>query len=216
MELAVGHLTRALEAQQDYAVAWAGLAEIYAIGGETPSSVFKPWPGDPVEAGVQAAHEAMRLDPSLGEAHAALGKLRMLQWRWTDAEQELAEAVRLGPNDATARQWYGTLLSRLQKCPNAIEQAAIGGEIDPITPIVNEAVGTTLAACGQPQRAIQAFKKVLSMHPEFASTHMRLAGAYMRLGDAASALTEYRGGRPFEAEQLRVQGPHDACIDRAW
>jgi DNA-binding winged helix-turn-helix (wHTH) protein/TolB-like protein/tetratricopeptide (TPR) repeat protein len=198
LELAVEHLTRALEAQQDYAVAWAGLAEIYAVGGEKPSSMFKPWPGEPVEAGVQAAHEAMRLDPSLGEAHAALGKLRMAQWRWTDAEQELAAAVRLSPNDATARQWYGTLLSRLQKCPDAIEQAAIGGEIDPITPIVNEAVGTTLAACGQPQWAIPAYKRVLTMHPEFASTHMRLAGAYMRLGDAASALTEYR-----EAVRLR-------------
>jgi DNA-binding winged helix-turn-helix (wHTH) protein/TolB-like protein/Flp pilus assembly protein TadD len=198
IELAVEHMTRAVQAQPDYAVAWAGLAEIYGIGADTPSSVFKPWPGDPVEAGVQAAREAMRLDPSLGEAHAALGKLRMLQWRWTDAEQELSEAVRLSPNDSTARQWYGTLLSRLQKCPTAVEQAAIGAEIDPITPIVNEAVGTTLAACGQPQRAIPAYKKVLSMHPEFASTHMRLAGAYMRLGDAASALTEYR-----EAVHLR-------------
>lgn len=197
-ESAVAHLTRALEAQHDYAAAWAALARVYAIGGETPSPVFKPWPGDAVAAGIQAAQHAMRLDPSLGEAHAALGKLRMLQWRWTDAEQELAEAVRLSPNDATARQWYGTLLARLQKCPGAVEQAAIGGEIDPITPIVNEAVGTTLSACGQPERAIPAFKRVLTMHPEFASTHMRLAGAYMRLGDAASALTEYR-----EAVRLR-------------
>jgi DNA-binding winged helix-turn-helix (wHTH) protein/TolB-like protein/Tfp pilus assembly protein PilF len=198
VEMAVEHVTRALEAQRDYAIAWVGLAEIYAIGGETPSSAFRPWPGDPVEAGIRAALEAMRLDPSNGEAHAALGKLRMAQWRWADAEHELAEAVRLSPNDATARQWYGTLLSRLQKCPDAIEQAAIGEEIDPITPIVNEAVGTALAACGQPQLAIRAYKKVLAMHPEFASTHMRLAGAYMRLGDAASALTEYR-----EAVRLR-------------
>ena len=198
IESAVEHLTRAIEAQRDYAAAWAGLAEIYAIGGDTPSSVFTPWPGNPVEAGVQAAREAMRLDSSLGEAHAALGKLRMLQWRWTDAEQEFSAAVRFSPNDATARQWYGTLLSRLQKCPDAVEQSAIGAEIDPITPIVGEAVGVTLSACGQPQRAIPAFKRVLAMHPEFASTHMRLANVYVRLGDAAAALTEYR-----EAVRLR-------------
>jgi DNA-binding winged helix-turn-helix (wHTH) protein/TolB-like protein/Tfp pilus assembly protein PilF len=198
LESAAEHLSLALDAQPDYAVAWAGLAEVYAVGGDTPSSVFKPWPGDAVEAGVQAAEEAMRLDPSLGEAHAALGKLRMAQWRWSEAERELAEAVRLSPNDATARQWYGTLLSRLLKCPNAVEQAAIGGEIDPITPIVNEAVGVTRSVCGQPDLAIPVFKKVLAMHPEFASTHMRLAGAYLRLGDAASALTEYR-----EASRLR-------------
>ena len=209
MDASVQHLTRAIEIDRGYALAWAGLADVYAAGGDAPSALFAPWPG-PVEAGLRAAEEALRLDASLGEAHAALGRFRMMQWRWKDAERELSEAVRLSPNYAPARQWYGTLLLRLRKCPAAIEQTAVGAEIDPITPIINEAVGTTLSACGQPERAILAFQKVLEMHPAFASTHMRLAGAYLRRGDAASALSEYREAvrlRPNNCEfQARMTG----------
>jgi TolB-like protein/Tfp pilus assembly protein PilF len=209
LDAAVQHLTRAIEIDRGYALAWAGLADVYAAGGDTPSALFAPWPG-PLEAGLRSAEEALRLDPSLGEAHAALGRFRMMQWRWNDAERELSEAVRLSPNYAPARQWYGTLLLRLRKCPAAIEQTAVGAEIDPITPIINEAVGTTLSGCGQPERAIPAFQKVLEMHPAFASAHMRLAGAYLRRGDAASALSEYREAvrlRPNTCEfQARMTG----------
>lgn len=204
MTSAIEHLTRAIELQRDYAVAWAGLADVYATGSDVPSTLFVPWPGT-TEAGLSAAAEALRLDPSLGEAHAAIGKIRMLQWRWRDAEMELAEAVRLSPNDATARQWYGTLLARLQKCQPAIDETATGSEIDPITPIVNEAVGFALNACGQPGRAIPAYRRVLAMHPDFATTHMRLAGAYLRSGDVGSALTEYREALRLRPDSCEVQ-----------
>lgn len=205
MTPAIEHLTRAIELQRDYALAWSALADVYAIGSDAQSTLFRPWPGS-TEAGLAAAAEALRLDPSLGGAHAAIGKIRMAQWRWRDAEMELAEAVRLSPNDATARQWYGTLLARLRKCEPAIEQTAIGAEIDPITPIVNEAVGFALNVCGQPERAITVYRRVLAMHPDFATTRMRLAGAYLRSGDVGSALTEYR-----EALRLRP----DSCEIRA-
>ena len=200
----VEHLSRAIEMDRGYALAWAGLADVYAAGGDTPSPLFAPWPG-PLEAGLRSAEEALRIEPSLGEAHAALGRFRMVQWRWSDAERELSEAVRLSPNYATARQWYGTLLSRLQKCPAAVEQAAVGGEIDPITPIINEAVGTTLAACGQPDRAILVYRKVLEMHPEFASTRMRLAGAHLRSGDPAAAVREYREAARLRPKSCEIQ-----------
>lgn len=204
MRSSLQHLTRAIELDRGYALAWAGLADIYAAGGDTPSVLFAPWPG-PLEAGLRSAEEALSVDPSLGEARAALGRFRMFQWRWSDAERELSEAVRLSPNYATARQWYGTLLSRLQKCPAAVEQAAVGGEIDPITPIINEAVGTTLAACGEPARAILAYRKVLEMHPEFASTRMRLAGAHLRRGDPASALLDYREAARLRPNSCEIQ-----------
>jgi len=203
-EPALEHLTRAIEIDRNYALAWAGLADIYGIGVTTPSRVFVPWPGE-VEAGIRAAEEALRLDPSLGEAHASLGKLRMLQWRWQDAEREFSEAVRLSPNYAPARQWYGTLLARFQKCPAAMDQTAVGAEIDPVTPIVNEAVGVALGVCGHSDRAVAVFKRVLALHPDFPSTHMRLAGAYLRLGDATAALEEYREARRLRPENCEIQ-----------
>lgn len=81
------------------------------------------------------------------------------------AERELAAAVRLSPDYATARQWYGTLLGRLKKCDAAVEQVRISSEIDLVTPIINEAVGSTFSVCGEPERAAAAHRRVLEMHP---------------------------------------------------
>ena len=194
--VAVEHLTHALESDRENALAWAGLADVYASGAEAPSRLFAPWPG-PIEAGVRAAQQALRLDPTLAEPHVALGQLRLRELRWSDAERELANAVRLSPDYASARQWYALVLLRLQKCASAVEQAAAGMAIDPTDPLSTVEAGSAFAACGQPEDAVAAFSRVLAAHPNFAMTRLRLAGAYLRLGNAAASLAEYR-----KAEQL--------------
>jgi TolB-like protein/DNA-binding winged helix-turn-helix (wHTH) protein/tetratricopeptide (TPR) repeat protein len=194
---AVEHLTHALESDRENALAWAGLADLYASGSEAPSRLFAPWPG-PTEAGVRAAQQALHLDPSLAEAHVALGQLRLYQLRWSDAEREFGEAVRLSPDYASARQWYALVLMRLQKCSSAVLQASTGLRLDPTDPLSTIEAGSVLAGCGQAKGAVAAFSKVLSAHPDFAMTRLQLAGAYFRLGDAAASLAEFRA-----AERLR-------------
>jgi TolB-like protein/Flp pilus assembly protein TadD len=202
---AVTHLTRAITLEPNYALAWAGLADAYNNGATVRSEVITPWPGNSVDAGFMAVERALQLAPSLGPAHAARGKLLMARKQWAEAERSLADAVRLSPNYSPARQWYGTLLGRLQKCPAAIEQVEVGAALDPLTPIVNEAVGTTYAMCGDSERAVTKFRQVLDMHPDFAPTHMRLGNAYLRLGRFDEAERSFRASLQLAPQRCDTQ-----------
>jgi DNA-binding winged helix-turn-helix (wHTH) protein/TolB-like protein/Flp pilus assembly protein TadD len=187
---AVRYLSAAIELQRDYAEAWAGLADVYAVYEGAPSPVIVPWPGDSTEGGLMAAREALRLNPDLGEAHAALAKLYVGRRRWSEAEQSFARAIELSPQYSTARQWYGTMFARLGRCDEAIEQVKQGARLDPLTALVNEAVGSVYLECGELQRAIDVFDSVLSMHPTAHTTRYRRAQALGQLGRHDDAIRE--------------------------
>ena len=199
---AVNYLSAAIQLQPDYAEAWSALADVYAVYEGAPTPVIVPWPGDSVEGGLRAAREALRLAPELGEAHAALGKLYVARRRWAEAERSFAEAVALSPQYSTARQWYGTMLSRLRRCDEALEQVQIAARLDPLTALVNESVGSVYLTCGEPRRAIEVFDAVLAMHPTAHTTRHRRARALTALGRYDEAIREF--------EALAVTVPGDA------
>lgn len=197
---AVEYLTMALRGEPKYALAWAALADIYAVGGDTPTWLISPWPADPADAGIVAAERALQLDPELGEAHAALGRLYMTRWRWEDALREARRGVELSPGYSTGRQWYGTLLARLGRCPEALVQVREGARLDPLTPLVNEAVGSVYLNCGRTDLAIELVRPLIEMHPDMASHLVRLANAYAYAGQHERAIDAYRRTLDLEPE----------------
>jgi TolB-like protein len=197
---AVRYLSTAIQLQPDYADAWAGLADVYAVFVAEPSPVIVPWPGNSVDAGLHAAREALRLAPNFGEAHASLGKLYVAQRRWAEAERAFATAVALSPYYSTARQWYGTMFSRLRRCDEALEQVRIAVRLDPLTALVNEALGSVYLVCGEPGRALEVFDAVLVMHPTAHTTRQRRSVALIRLARCDDAIRE------LEAVAVAVPG----------
>lgn len=183
LEKAVVHFSRAIELQPDYAEAWSALAEAYAMGATTKVPALEPWPGTRRAAGTAAAQQAIQIDPWLGQPHAALGRFLLQEGRWQESESEHREAVTLSPQYSTGRQWYGTLLARLGKCDEARKQAQIGADIDPLTPLVNEAVASVYLMCGQPAQAIPILQRLLDMYPDRVSSIYRLGEAYTIIGE---------------------------------
>lgn len=191
-EMAVRHLSAAITLQPDFAEAWTALAEVYAVTDGGPSPVIVPWPGDTLEAGLRAVQEALRLNPESGEAHAALGKLHVGRRRWSEAERAFAKSIELTPDYSTARQWYGTMLARLRRCDEGLEQVKAGARLDPLSALVNEAVGSVYLVCGEPRRALEVFDSVLVMHPAAPTTRQRRADALSRLGRHEESIVELR------------------------
>ena len=188
--IAVRHLSAAIALQRDYAEAWAGLADVYAVHEGEPSPAIVPWPGNSVDGGLFAAKEALRLEPNLGEAHAALGKLFVGERLWREAERSFARAIELSPQYSTARQWYGTMFLRLRRCDEALEQVMQGTRLDPLSQLVNESVGSVYLDCGEGQRAVEVFDSVLAMHPAAISTRLRRAQALCEIGRLDDGIRE--------------------------
>jgi serine/threonine-protein kinase len=76
---------------------------------------------------------ALELDPNLGEAHAALGLLRLFfDWEWDAAEQALRRAIELNPSDAHAYHHLGNHQRAVGRLDEAIRMRERAVELDPL------------------------------------------------------------------------------------
>src|SRR5215471_21742255 len=101
---AIGFYEQALARDPNYALAYAGLAEAYAIlPGYTATASREAYP-----KAKAAALKALQLDETLAEAHTALAEALVYgELNLTGSISEFQRAIALDPNYATAHQWYG-------------------------------------------------------------------------------------------------------------
>ncbi|HEX4951523.1 MAG TPA: BTAD domain-containing putative transcriptional regulator, partial [Blastocatellia bacterium] len=99
---AVDHYKQAIKADPTYALAYAGLADAYAV-----------WPDDSLtrletaKRVKTAASKAVDLDPQLPEAHTSLAFAKMIHDRdLMGAEASFQRSLELNPNYPTAHHWY--------------------------------------------------------------------------------------------------------------
>src|SRR5206468_4076402 len=98
LKTAIQYFNQAIEKDPSYSLAYAGLADGYALltaYGATPVSEALPR----AEA---AAKKALELDESLAEAHTSLGLLLFYNLDFQGATKEFERAIALNPNYATA------------------------------------------------------------------------------------------------------------------
>ncbi len=92
----------AIARDPDFALAHAGLADTYVVLGDYRDVL----PAEAYGRAREAADTALRLDPSLAEAHTVRAWLAMsLERDWTAAEASFQRALQLNPGYATAHQW---------------------------------------------------------------------------------------------------------------
>jgi TolB-like protein/DNA-binding winged helix-turn-helix (wHTH) protein len=138
---AVSYFEQAISLDANYALAHAGLAG--ALG---PLGVLGYAPRDEVYSRMRAAAtRAVTLDPSLPEAHVALGALfAHYDWNWSEGEKEFQRALELNPNLPWAHLWYGYMLDCQGRLNDALKHQQRAQELDPVTPVNLISVGNTL------------------------------------------------------------------------
>ena len=159
----------------NYADAWAGLAQAYALIPEY--SVFDPaGNGQEINTSAQAvaaADQALRLDPNLCRALAARAYVRIgRQFDWVGGEADYRAAIAADPRDATAHQWYGESLMYQRRWSEADVQydAAIAAE--PLAPIAHFAKALSLQYHGKMEAALAEFDESLRLAPHLYASKM--------------------------------------------
>lgn len=115
-----------------FADAHAGLAEVWPMGAWYESVRDFTASQEVMQHAAAEAHRAVELDPTLPEAHAALGLLAYVTRRWGEAERCYLEALRLNPNFATVYHWYAHLLSLQGHLDQALTKLERSFELDPL------------------------------------------------------------------------------------
>ena len=201
---------QAIDRDPGYALAYSGLADAYVVmPAYLPTSSHDSYP-----KARTAAQHAISLDDELAQAHATVGVvLHEYDWKFDESEREFKRAIQLNPNYATAHHWYAELLLDLGRYDEALAEIRFAHSLDPLSMIINTAVGTFLTARGDVDEAIEQLNKVVAADPSFARAHLRLAFAYEavnRFEDAADAyerhsVTSGRAPADAAAESARLK-----------
>ena len=172
---------RSIEIDPTYAPSYAGLADCYELLGSAPYSTLTPEQAFPQAE--SAARKALELDSTLAEAHVPLGYSQLVYERnFSEARKEFETAIQLRPGYATAHQFYGYYLTAMGRSDDAIAERKKAVELDPISPLLNSALGEAYYHARRFDVTIEQNKKALELDPRYAIALVNIGRAYEQMG----------------------------------
>jgi TolB-like protein/tetratricopeptide (TPR) repeat protein len=187
---AIDYFKQAIDKDPKYALAYAGLADSYALlsayGAGSPQESFPP--------AKTAAQKALELDDTLAEAHTSLGQILLFyDLDLAGSTKEFERAIALNPNYATAHHWYGSGPPlAVGEFDRAIAELRRAQQLDPLSLIINADLGNGLIAARRYDEAVAQLRKVIEMDPRFSYAHWNLGVALELKGQLNEALAEYK------------------------
>src|SRR5208282_448801 len=190
---------RAIHKDPDHALAYAGIAQAYGLLATVPFDALPPHEAMPKAAA--AARKALALDPSLPEAHGALGLvLHHYEWNWPEAEKSYQRALELNPDYTAVLLRYAWLLLALGRTADALRRIdraqEISQEIDPHLLVMIRATRAAAFYFARDfDRAIAECRDALQLDASYFLLHYLLSRALARKGSHAAAVSALTTGK---------------------
>ncbi len=179
---------QAIALDPNYALAYAGLADCHNMLGDYALLL----PNQTFLKGLAAASKALELDETLAEAHASLALAKLYyEWDFPAAEKEFQRALQLNPNYATGHQWYGEYFMMMGRFDESLAEMRRAQELDPLSLIINTAVGYALWNARRYDEAIDQLRKTLELDANFLPAIAFLDMAYERKGKEQEFIATY-------------------------
>lgn len=207
----VGFFTKAVETDPNYAAAWAALSEALLV-----SSVFGMLPPSDSDARMkEAAMRATSLNPSLPEAHVALGAVLSLHdWDWTAGEEELQKSILLDKGDPVGHLAYGIQLACRGEQNTAVAEVERALEADPAALFPNFVLGWIYGICRRYDEAIAQHTLVSRLATDYGLPHLGLGMAYAAKGQYSDAIAHLTNASQMKCASL-LHGQMGYCYAMA-
>ena len=191
LKKAVDYFNRSIKKDPNYAQAYSGLADSYALMGDWEYGVLAPQ--EAFAKAKAAATKALALDGTLGEAHTSLAfSLDLFDWDWESAGNEYRRAIELNPSYATAHQWYAWHLIVLGQNSEAIAEIRKAESLDPLSLIISADMADVLLVARRYDESIQQSRKTIEMDPSFGLAYYQLGQAFAQKHMHQEAITEFQ------------------------
>jgi protein O-GlcNAc transferase len=161
--------------------------------------------GDDDLDGAIAAHEAaVKLDPSLAQAHANLVTLYGRQRNWAKAEEHYKAVVALGVNVATAHYDYGVLLGMQDRWDEAADAYRRALSVNPLHAQAHNNLGQIFERTRQFDQAAAEYRLALASQPTLRLARFNLGRMLIATGHPDEAVAELQKiTEPRDAEAPR-------------
>ena len=190
----------AVQLDPSYALAYTGIADYYYY-----LAVYSVMPSNPcLAASEAAARRAVELDPTLCEAHTALGFAFAGRFNWADGERHFRRALELSPNSALAHLRYGSQLCQQGFFEQSLQHARRSVELDPITAIFQFSVGWGLYFARRFDECLEQYRSMISAHPLNPMSYFGLAWVARYLGRHDEALGAIKRAAELSNESLMI------------
>src|SRR5580704_2729420 len=175
---AIDFFQQAIERDPQYAPAYAGLADAYALLGSSSNPAIPR--SEAMPKAKAAAMKALQLDETLADAHTSLAFVKMhYEWDWPGSEKEFQRSLKLNPHYATAHEWYAFWFTAQGRTDKALEQLAYAQKADPLSLIIKADTAEMLNYSGRFAESQREAQKALDMDPNFLPAHLCLADVYV-------------------------------------
>ena len=201
---AIECFTEAVSLDNEYAQAWAGLADGYTTSGYSGLGLAV----EVMPRALEAARRALHLEPDLAEAHSALACAALLYDLDFDlAEREFQRALELNPNYLQARAWYGLfflqwIAGREQEARDDLLRLL---EVDPFSAYANVILAFSEVSSGRLSDAVEHGRKGVELDPNSYLAHWSLAAAL-----ACNA--QYEEAAAMAERALAISGRHSWAL----
>jgi tetratricopeptide (TPR) repeat protein len=196
LRTALDHFENAIAKDPGFALAYAGVADCYAL-----SQYAGAPPRDSYPKARAAAQKALALDDTLAEAYNTLASIKSTyEWDWQGAERDFKKALELNPGYATAHQWYGEYLVSLGRFDEGLAEVKRAQELDPLSLIIQTTLGGMYRLSRRYDEAIEQGRAALGMDSNFGVAHFTLGRAYAAKSMYSEAIREYQAALKLMGE----------------
>ncbi len=184
VQKAIEQFKAAANKDPGFALAYAGLADCYAIY----STYIGSRVGDTLPLARSNALKAIELDSSLAEPHATLGIVNHFEWKLSEAEAEFKRAIEINPDYPTAHHWYSRVLRSLGRSDEAWAEIKRANELDPLSLVIINNIAEQNIERGDLNAAINDCQRIMDLDPNFWAGHLTLGLALVKQSQYAEAL----------------------------
>jgi len=148
-------------------------------------------PKEAFPKGKAAAMTALYFDPDLAEAHTPLAALLWLyDWQWEESQREFKRSLELSPTYPTANHWCAEYTMTMGRHEEALAKMKIGLELDPLSLIINVALGWAFYHARCYDEAIEQLRRTVELDPNYPVTYWILGLLLRKTGCYELAITE--------------------------
>jgi eukaryotic-like serine/threonine-protein kinase len=192
--LAIRNFEQATRLDPNFALGYAGLAEVHAI-----QNLYQiPPPPDAYPKAKLNAEKALAIDENLANAHAVLGYVKFYRERdRAGAEAEFRRAIEINPSYSTAHHWFALALAFMNRPSEAAMEAEIAGRLDPRSLIIKTATAMVYMFDGQFEKALAETDRALAIDAGFVPAYKVKRWIYQMTGNYEAARNAFINERSF-------------------